>query len=246
MLKKMKKLFTLALGLSLSASNVCSAQNLYAGLAGGANYSTLRGYENFEPGYKALPTYGLNLFYTGTGKWSSSVSVLLSERGVTYTQTSTDSLQTATRKYDESLRYLEIPVLFHYSFGSDSSRFIPRVFFGPSLNVRASGNRNIDYTLRAKNTLTDTDTIVSASVTDQDLSFIYTPIDYGVVAGAGITYKITDRLSASLDARFTYGLMDIREILSNSSPKISNMFATVSFGVMYNLSSVGKKKENKE
>jgi hypothetical protein len=62
------------------------------------------------------------------------------------------------------------------------------------------------------------------------------------VVGAGLTYKITDNLSASLDARFTYGLMDIREVLSNSSPKISNMFATLSFGVMYNLSSLGKKK----
>jgi hypothetical protein len=239
----MKRIFTLVLGLSLAAVSLCSAQTLYGGLTGGVNYSTLRGYEDFTPGFKTVPTYGAHLVYKGTGKWSTSVSLLYSERGVTYETVSSDSLLTATRKYDEKLNYLEIPVLFHYSFGSDSSRFVPRVFFGPSLNIRTAGNRNIDYTLRSKNSATDTDTTIAASVTDQDLAFIYTPIDYGVVAGAGLTYKITDNLHASVDARFTYGLMDIREILSNSSPKISHMFATVSVGVVYNLSSIGNKKK---
>jgi hypothetical protein len=68
------------------------------------------------------------------------------------------------------------------------------------------------------------------------LDYTYTPLDYGFVGGIGATYAITDKISASLDIRAVYGLLDIREYLSNSSAAVRNANFNVLLGVTYRLS----------
>jgi outer membrane protein W len=147
---------------------------------------------------------------------------------VEYKKVKSDSLQTETELYDETLNYIEIPVLFHYSFLSDSSAFRPRVFFGPSLNVRASSNRNLSY-----KKVNAADSVLLESTADQDLKNTYTPLDYGFIVGAGVTYKINSKFVATADVRLNYGLMDIREYLSESSPSIRNRNYCFHIGVYY-------------
>lgn len=204
------------------------AQSSGVGLRLGGNYSTLSGYEDFEPSSKILPSMGLTGFLQGRGNWSFSADLLFSQRGVEYKKVKSDSLQTETELYDETLNYIEIPVLFHYSFLSDSSAFRPRVFFGPSLNVRASSNRNLSY-----KKVNAADSVLLESTADQDLKNTYTPLDYGFIVGAGITYKINAKFVATADVRLNYGLMDIREYLSESSPSIRNRNYCFHIGVYY-------------
>jgi len=215
-IKKMKKRILLAVACFALFANV-KAQTTGVGLRLGTNYSTLAGYEDFSPSAKILPSMGVSGFLQGTGNWTYSLDFLFSQRGVEYTKIKSDSLQTETEVYNETLNYIEIPVLFHYSFLSDSSAFRPRIFFGPSLNVRAASNRNLVY----KKT-NATDSLVFESEADQDLKFTYTPLDYGIIVGAGITYKINQKFVATADVRLNWGLMDIREYLSESSPSIHN------------------------
>ena len=126
-----KRLFLAFAGFALFSGAM--AQSSGVGLRLGGNYSTLSGYEDFEPSSKILPSMGLTGFLQGKGNWSFSADLLFSQRGVEYKKVKSDSLQTETELYDETLNYIEIPVLFHYSFLSDSSAFRPRVFFGPRL-----------------------------------------------------------------------------------------------------------------
>jgi hypothetical protein len=175
------------------------------------------------------------LNYQTEGKWSYSADILYSQRGTTFQRTLRDTASNQTEKfeYDYVFNYLEIPVLFHYNFLSDSSKLKARAFFGPSLNVRINSTNKINYT---KTIVGSDSTIVTNSEGEQNLDYTYTPLDYGFVGGIGATYAITDKISASLDIRAVYGLLDIREYLSNSSAAVRNANFNVLLGVTYRLS----------
>lgn len=223
----MKKRILLAVS-ALALFSGAMAQSSGVGLRLGANYSSLTGYEDFEPSAKILPSVGLSGFLQGKGNWTFSTDLLYSQRGVEYKKIMSDSLQTVTETFDETITYIEIPVLFHYSFLSDSATFRPRVFFGPSLNVRATSNRNLAY-----KKVNASDSVLVETSSDLDLKNTYTPLDYGFVVGAGITYKINSNFVATADVRINYGLMDIREYLSESSPSIRNRNYCFHVGVYY-------------
>lgn len=230
----MKKLALMALSLFCCATLV-SAQT-YIGARVGANYSTIRGYEDFTPEAKTLPNAGVGVLIKGKGNWTYGGDVLFSQRGLIYTEVIEDSAKTLreSKKYDETLNYLEIPVQFNYNFGSDSSAFRPRVSFGPTLNVRFNSTQQLTYQktlLRAD--AQQADSVLNPIVADYDLNSKYSPIDYGLFAGAGISYKINDKMVASADLRLHWGLMDIREQLSSSSSRKANLNYNVFLGFYY-------------
>lgn len=210
-----------------------SAQSISMGIRGGVNYSKLLGIDsaNFKMGI----TGGISLNYQTAGKWSVSTDMLYTQRGTTFERNFADTVGNQTEKfeYDYSFNYVEIPVLFHYNFMPDSSKLKARAFFGPSLNVRVNANNQIKYT----KVVTFGDSIATTNTEgEQDLAYIYTPLDYGFVGGIGATYAITDKISASFDIRGTYGLLDIREYLSKSSSAIRNTNVNFLVGVTYRLS----------
>lgn len=225
--------FTIAIVAFFSFQAVTKAQTLSMGIRGGGNYSTLFGIDSAE--FKTGITGGLTLNYQTAGKWSISADVLYTQRGTTFQRNFSDTTVNQTEKYeyDYSLNYVEIPVLFHYNFLSDSSKLKARAFFGPSLNVRVNGKNNIKYTKVV--TMADS-SVTTNSEGEQDLAYIYTPLDYGFVGGIGATYAITNKIAASIDIRASYGLLDIREYLSESSSAVRNANVSVLVGVTYRLS----------
>lgn len=232
------KIFTkfgpaLALAALIGLNTVSKAQSISLGIRGGGNYSTLLGIDSAE--IKKGITGGLTLNYQTTSKWSVSADILYTQRGTTFQRNYKDSLNTQKEKfeYDYSLNYVEIPILFHYNFLSDSSKLKARAFFGPSLNVRMDGKNKIKYTKVV--TMGDS-AVTTNSEGEQDLAYIYTPLDYGFVGGIGATYAITDKIAASVDIRASYGLLDIREYLSESTKAVRNANVAVLVGVTYRLS----------
>jgi hypothetical protein len=200
------------------------------------NYSTLRGYEDFSPESKILPNAGIGVMVKGEKNWTFGADVLYSQRGLIYTITKEDSNKTVkeTEKYDELLSYLEIPIQFNYNFGDDSSAFRPRVSFGPTLNVRFKSTQDLTYQktlIRAASQ--QSDSVLDPQVATYDLTSKYTPIDYGVFIGGGLSYKINDKMVATIDLRFHWGLMDIREQLSESSTRKANLNYNAFIGFYY-------------
>lgn len=216
-----------------SHSLLSQAQSISMGIRGGGNYSKLLGIDSSE--FKTGISGGITLNYQTTGKWSVTADLLYTQRGTTFQRNFADTVASQTEKfeYDYSFNYIEIPVLFHYNFLSDSSKLKARAFFGPSLNVRVNANNKIKYT----KVITVGDSSATTSTEgEQDLAYVYTPLDYGFVGGIGATYAITDKISASVDIRGSYGLLDIREYLSKSSNAVRNANLNVLIGVTYRLS----------
>jgi len=232
---KITKLFSSALAITalIGFNTLTKAQSISLGLRGGGNYSTLLGIDSTK--FKTGLTAGISANYQTAGKWSISADVLYTQRGTTFQRNFKDTVANQTEKfeYDYSLNYVEIPVLFHYNFLSDSSKLKARAFFGPSLNMRVNANNKIKYT---KVVNFGDSTATTNSEGEQDLAYVYTPLDYGFVGGIGATYAITDKISASVDVRACYGLLDIREYLSKSSEKVRNANFSVLVGVSYRLS----------
>lgn len=225
--------FTIAVVALLSINASTKAQSLSMGIRGGGNYSTLLGIDSAD--FKTGITGGITLNYQTAGKWSFSTDILYTQRGTTFQRNFSDTAVNQTEKYenDYSFNYVEIPVLFHYNFLSDSSKLKARAFFGPSLNVRVNANNKIKYT----KVVTTADSSVTTNTNgEQDLAYVYTPLDYGFVGGIGATYAITNKISASVDIRACYGLLDIREYLSKSSNAVRNANISVLVGVTYRLS----------
>lgn len=226
-------MFAIAIVAYFSFNTISKAQSVSMGIRGGGNYSTLLGIDsaNFKTGIAG----GITFNYQTEGKWSFSADMLYTQRGTTFERnfSNTDINQTEKFEYNYSLNYVEIPVLFHYNFLSDSSKLKARAFFGPSLNVRVNANNAIKYT---KVVTFGDSTATTNTEGDQDLSYIYTPLDYGFVGGIGATYAVTDKIAASVDIRGSYGLLDIREYLSESSNAIRNANISILVGVTYRLS----------
>jgi hypothetical protein len=223
--------FSVAFTALISVNVVTKAQSISLGIRGGGNYSTLLGID--EAKFKTGITGGLTVNYQTMGKWSATADILYTQRGTTFERNDTARNIKEKYEYDYSINYIEIPILFHYNFLPDSSRLKARAFFGPSLNVRVNANNDIKYTKE----VTFGDSVATSNAEGkQDLAYIYTPLDYGFVGGIGATYAITDKISASVDIRASYGLLDIREYLSKSSSAVRNANVNVLVGVTYRLS----------
>jgi hypothetical protein len=225
--------FAIAIVAYFSTNSVSKAQSVSMGIRGGANYSTLLGIDSAD--FKTGITVGITFNYQTAGKWSFSADMLYTQRGTTFERnfSNVDANQKEKFEYNYSLNYVEIPVLFHYNFLSDSSKLKARAFFGPSLNVRVNAKNDINYT---KVVTFGDSTATTNTAGEQDLAYTYTPLDYGFVGGIGATYAITDKIAASVDIRASYGLLDIREYLSESSNTIRNANISVLIGVTYRLS----------
>lgn len=225
----MKKIFTgIGIALALLSFSESNAQLLIGGVKGGVNHSSIKGFnDNSEA--KIGPTGGIFFQYGQKEHLKYSLELLYSPKGITYTVTGLDSATniSKTLNYDLQFHYIDIPILVSYNFFSDSAKFRPRVYAGPSFGVRFNAKREFTYNF------TQNDSILSEGVVeDNNIANELSPVDVAVTGGVGATYMITSKIFALIDVRYITSLTDLSENVTNKTP-IKNSTIAAHVGVAY-------------
>jgi hypothetical protein len=103
-----------------------------------------------------------------------------------------------------NLNYIQAPLLATFFFGRYGDRVRPKIFLGPNLNFlvgardKSGNNINGDSNNR-----------------------IYNPFDLGLTFGAGLNYRLQEKIWLNFDARYGVGLLDVTR-LDNSNVKNNN------------------------
>lgn len=189
----MKKIILSAL--VISGAVAAHSQNLSFGPVVGVNHSWLTNNGNnrhFNPGL----TTGLNLTYSFNPSWGIGGDLLFSMEGVK--NRSVSSTHTNTR--DANLNFVRIqPKLIHF-FGNLGDAVRPKVFVGGSFGALVGGS---------------TETMVStndeaAEVTGKRPSKdLYNSIDAGLLAGAGLNFRVGKATWLTTDVVYNNGLVDL-------------------------------------
>lgn len=107
--------------------------------------------------------------------------------------------------YSRKLTYLDLPIMTHINFGG--RKFRGFVNLGPSVGYMISDkiSANFDYEDPAK----DPNFPMADRHISQMSMKIKNKFDYGIVAGLGGEYRIKDKHSVMIEARYYYGLGNI-------------------------------------
>lgn len=124
-------------------------------------------------------------------------------------------------KLVHKMDYIEIPVLFQYSFNANKNSFTPYIFAGPQFSYESAYNIDIRAHL-----LVDFN-IFSYNV---DLANgVFNRYDISAVAGAGMAFPVK-KGSLNVDARYVYGITDI---LDNPIVDLNLKHRNIRIGLSY-------------
>jgi hypothetical protein len=209
----MKKIFLATLFLGI-AGITASAQGFIFGARGSYTLGNTSGLEKtVYNGSKDGGMSGINggafIKYTINKHFSVNLDILHSLRGGKYSNTDTLSNGLISKdSYQQDFQYFEIPLMFSYHLLGDDSKINPYVGIG--ITGMAAHYTSLKTTNDISGKLNNRDT--SFSYTSRlNNSIAYNKVDYGVVLGAGVSYQINSKWYASIDARYTKGLVDLRE-----------------------------------
>ncbi len=104
---------------------------------------------------------------------------------------------------DWVINYLEIPLLAKFSFGDGPIR--PYIFAGPSLGILISNEEtlSLDTSFYGSNGLRVQHTDMKGNISDSTAK-----VDVSILAGAGISFKLSSGPILFLDAGFAFGLVN--------------------------------------
>ncbi len=206
----MKKIIASSLFLSLVF--VAKSQNLSLGPVAGINHSWMTGAgdnKHFNPGVNL----GATITYSFNPQWGIGGDLFYTMEGV---KNRTEG-NTVVNTRDANLNFIRIqPKLIHF-FGELGDRVRPKLFVGGSVCFLAGGNTTT--TVSTNNESAD----ITTKVKSKDL---YNKVDAGLLAGAGINWRIGKATWLNTDLVYNNGLLDLSK--SNSSWQASR-------GVAFNL-----------
>ena len=180
---------------------LAGAQNLSMGPILGMNHSWLTDGGNnkrFNPGLNV----GGTITYSFNPYWGVGGDLLFSMEGMR--NRNEGSLSTTTR--DIELNFVRIQPKFYHFFGELGDAVRPKLFVGGSLGFLTGGNNKL--TVTADNESADV-------VTKSPSKDAYNNIDAGVLAGAGINWRLGKASWLTTDLVYNNGLVDLSK--SNSS-----------------------------
>ena len=205
----MKKTFsTLLLLICVISANAQKAKsngvanNLSIGPIVGANFSTLRGDDDYK--FKTGFSGGIFANYSILDNLGVTAQVLYSTQGAK-SKTNSD--------FTQKVNYFQIPVLLMYYFNKPGSTFRPKVMLGPQFGFLSS----------AKNTI---------GSNSMDTKNAYTDTDLSATLGLGFNYRVGKGMWLNVDARYAHGLQNLAKSLSVISPtnnSVISIMAGVSF-----------------
>ncbi len=178
------------------------------GVKAGLNFSNLVGDDAQGPDgedweYKAGAIGGLFVNYTFADMFAVQPELLFSMKGA---KLSADVAGTEV-DYKQNLNYLEVPVLLKL-MPARNSAFKPEIYAGPAVGFLLSAKSKAEG-----GTLGDVEVDIKDSLKS---------VDFGVTAGAGISYLVGSSL-LGLDARYTAGLTKIDDTAAESDVKNSDI-----------------------
>lgn len=209
----MKKSLLLLCLTALGVGNV-SAQGFTFGVRGSYTMANMSGLEtNVAGGEKEGGTNGTGggifIKYAVNNKLSVSFDVLNNVRGGKYS--TSDTLASGLRvskNYRQDFRYFEMPLMINYHILGDSSNLNPYVGLG--ISGMAAHYTSLLTNTSSNGLLNGRDTSFSSELRTNNTTS-YNKVDFSVVAGAGVSYCIQNKYYIGLDARYNFGLVDLRE-----------------------------------
>jgi hypothetical protein len=125
-----------------------------------------------------------------------------------------DLISITPGKYEDTLQYLQVPILFKARL-VPKGWIVPAVFAGPALGVL----------LKARYQFTE---LSSGLTYGADIKDLYRDFDFGVVVGVGVDIQVRN-LKLLLDARYYLGLVDAYRA-ANISVKNAGLMITGGLG----------------
>ena len=197
------------------------AGDITIGVMAGANWATVSQdpqSSDVDFGYKVGFVGGSFLGYQVNDVFSIEPQVLYSQKGTKATGTgSNSSLEGSVR-----INYVAIPVLLKFWFPMAGSQVTPFIFAGPEVAFKVG--------CTAEGAILAVTGSEDCDKTNGEIKLKST--DVGLTGGGGIQFRAGAQV-VRLDARYTYGLMDIND--SGDSRKIKNRAFTVTAGLGFPL-----------
>lgn len=128
--------------------------------------------------------------------------------------------QTENKTNEINLNYIQLPLFATFFFGKFGDRVRPKIFLGPNLNFLISEKD------KAGNDIGGTAD-----------NRVYNPFDLGVTFGAGINYRLVEKIWLNFDARYGAGLLDVTK---NSATNVKNHNWGINLGLSFPLGTYDK------
>jgi len=194
----------------------------------GLIYPSGSSYYTFDKVFTLKMSIGVDFGYNFDESFGVSSGLQYARNGQNYADF-TDSYNNTISFYT-SLDYLKIPFLVHYVLNPDDQTtfsFQTGFYLGFLLgyNVDETIRFNDGSTLEGKATGNSFTTSYSAGTTDNAV-FVngkpFNSVDFGVMIGVGIQYKISNKISMPILLNYQYGFTDIKNQTSQYSQSNSS------------------------
>jgi opacity protein-like surface antigen len=189
----MKNCIFLLLAMTVCLSQAHAQENVSIGPIAGVSIANFRG-DVSNTNWKSGPTIGAFYNYSSESGFGFSGQLLFTQLGA----------QINNKSNVVRLNYIQAPLLATFFFGRYGDRVRPKIFLGPNLNFLVGA--------RDKN---------GNNINGDSNNHVYSPFDLGLTFGAGLNYRLQDKIWLNFDARYGLGLLDVAR-LDNANIKNNN------------------------
>jgi opacity protein-like surface antigen len=204
----MKSYIILFAALCLSLSAVAQ-ENVSIGPMVGVSIANFRG-DIANTNWKPGLTVGGFYNYSAKSGFGFSGQLLFTQLGA----------QTGNKTNEINLDYIQAPILATFFFGKYGDRIRPKLFLGPNLNFLISAR--------------DKD---GNNINGDSNNRTYNPFDLGLTFGAGVNFRLVEKIWLNLDGRYGLGLLDVTRASNNS---IKNNNWGINLGLSFPLGTYNK------
>ncbi|NIJ53098.1 porin family protein [Dyadobacter arcticus] len=205
----MKNCILLLLAATFCISQAQAQENVSIGPIAGISITNFRG-DVSNTDWKVGPTIGGFYNYSSESGFGFSGQLLFTQLGA----------QVANKSNVTRLNYIQAPLLATFFFGEYGDRVRPKIFLGPNFNFLV-GARDKD----------------GNNINGDSNNRVFNPFDLGLTFGAGLNYRLQDKIWLNFDARYGLGLLDITQ--SDDSNVKNNNFG-INVGLSFPLGTYNK------
>ncbi|MFT4521102.1 MAG: hypothetical protein ACI8ZN_000026 [Bacteroidia bacterium] len=230
-MNKIKKVIALVVIASTSIS-MANAQ-WYLGLRAGLNMASLNANTGAESSSIMGIHGGLTTKYQFKKKLSIGADALYSTMGSNLTTTINAGGATVSTKQTIGITYVHVPLYLNFEIPLVPEQLVPYRTKESFSSIHLYGGGFFGYALGASSesvittTNSDQSTTVTAVPKADFTSDLYNPIDFGIIAGAGVSFRLDEakRQRVGLDFRYLMGFSDFDNTeaatMTNSAIQIS-------------------------